>query len=69
MIAVHEWIEEEKPPVKMIMQVHDELVFEIEQSACEEMGAAITRLMSEAAELSLPLVVDSGIGNNWDEAH
>ena len=69
MIAVHDWIETDKPPVKMIMQVHDELVFEIEQSAIDETSQVINRLMSEAAELSLPLVVDSGIGNNWDEAH
>ena len=69
MIHVHAWIENEKPPVTMIMQVHDELVFEVEESAVEEMRVIINGMMSEAAELSLPLVVEAGVGQNWDEAH
>ena len=69
MIAVDNWIEQEQPPVKMIMQVHDELVFEIESSVVDEMSKTINELMSEAADLSLPLVVGIGVGNNWDEAH
>ena len=69
MISVHHWIEQEQPPVRMIMQVHDELVFEIESSAVDEMGNKINDLMCSAAELSLPLVVGIGVGNNWDEAH
>jgi DNA polymerase-1 len=69
MIAVHEWIESTKPPVRMIMQVHDELVFEVEENAVDEMSQAINSLMSGAAELSLPLVVEAGVGKNWDEAH
>ena len=69
MIAVHEWIESTKPPVKMIMQVHDELVFEVEENAVDEMSQTINSLMSGAAELSLPLVVEVGVGKNWDEAH
>ena len=69
MIAVHEWIESTKPPVKMIMQVHDELVFEVEENAVDEMSQTINSLMSGAAELSLPLVVEAGVGKNWDEAH
>lgn len=71
MISVHGWIEKEKPPVKMIMQVHDELVFEIEASVANEMTDKINQLMSTAAELSLslPLLVESGVGDNWDEAH
>lgn len=69
MISVHGWIEETKPPVKMIMQVHDELVFEVAEDAVEEMSAEINQRMSNAAELSLPLVVEAGVGKNWDEAH
>jgi len=69
MIAVHEWIKLKSPPVKMIMQVHDELVFEVEENVVEEMSQVINGLMSGAAELSLPLVVEAGVGQNWDEAH
>jgi DNA polymerase-1 len=69
MLAVDGWIEREQPAVKMIMQVHDELVFEIKNeeldSACEQIRAS----MEGAAELRVPLVVDVGIGDNWDEAH
>jgi len=69
MISVHEWIESKQPPVKMIMQVHDELVFEVGEKAVDEMSQTINQLMCDAAELSLPLVVDTGTGKNWDEAH
>ena len=53
----------------MIMQVHDELVFEVAADGAEEIGSRIGDLMSGAAELDIPLVVDVGVGNNWDEAH
>ncbi len=69
MISVHGWIKRKKPPVKMIMQVHDELVFEIERSSAQQISEEINTLMSHAAELSLPLLVKSGIGDNWDETH
>ena len=69
MLDVHDWIQNSKPPVRMIMQVHDELVFEVEEQAVDEMKQTINDLMSGAAELSLPLVVEAGVGNNWDEAH
>ncbi len=69
MISVYGWIKRESPPVKMIMQVHDELVFEIERPSAQEISAEINTLMSNAVELSLPLLVQSGIGNNWDETH
>ncbi len=69
MTAMHSWIKKENPPVRMIMQVHDELVFEVEQSSAQEVCAKINILMSSAAELSLPLLVESGIGDNWDETH
>jgi DNA polymerase-1 len=53
----------------MIMQVHDELVFEIAADAVEMAGERIRSAMESAAELAVPLVVDIGIGDNWDEAH
>jgi DNA polymerase-1 len=53
----------------MILQVHDELVFEAEQDFVETLLQEVTARMSGAATLSVPLVVDSGVGNNWDEAH
>lgn len=69
MIGVHDWIEKAHPPARMIMQVHDELVFEVEESAVREVIATVSEIMSQAAELSLPLVVEAGAGSNWDEAH
>jgi DNA polymerase-1 len=69
MVAVDGWLEREHPPVRMIMQVHDELVLEVAESAVEATGARIRAAMESAAELSVPLVVDVGVGVNWDEAH
>ncbi len=69
MLAVDSWIQQEQPPVRMIMQVHDELVFEVEEVFVESAGQNIRRLMEGAAELQIPLLVDLGIGDNWDEAH
>ncbi len=69
MISVDEWIAGHADLALMILQVHDELVFEAEQDFVEILLPEVTRRMSEAASLSVPLVVDSGIGDNWDEAH
>jgi len=69
MIAVHDWLAAEKAPARMIMQVHDELVFEVREDAADELRADIVRLMCGAASLAVPLVVDAGVGRNWDEAH
>lgn len=69
MITIQEWINQEQPPVKLIMQVHDELVFEVADDYVEQASEKINDLMSKAAELSVPLVVDIGVGDNWDEAH
>ena len=69
MIATDRWLQQEKPDVKMIMQVHDELVFEIEQDQAQSCAEHIRAIMCSAAELNVPLIVDIGIGNNWDEAH
>jgi len=69
MLAVDGWIQREQPPLRMIMQVHDELVFEVRDDFVAEAKARIRGLMEDAAELSVPLVVDVGVGGNWDEAH
>ena len=53
----------------MIMQVHDELVFEVPTKDLDYAKENINRLMANAAELDIPLVVDIGVGDNWDEAH
>ncbi|MCO6412783.1 MAG: DNA polymerase I [Thiogranum sp.] len=69
MLAVDEWIKTEVSGVKMIMQVHDELVFEIPAPQCQAAAEEIRARMQQAAQLAVPLVVDVGIGDNWDEAH
>jgi DNA polymerase-1 len=69
MIGVDRWLQEERPPVRMIMQVHDELVFEVREAFAEEACERIRSLMQNAAELKVPLVVDAKIGENWEEAH
>ncbi len=69
MLAVHHWIEEKSPPLRMIMQVHDELVFEVKQGEERRLGDAIRERMEGAAELKVPLVAEIGVGDNWDEAH
>ena len=69
MIATQDWLEAKKVPARMIMQVHDELVFEVEEAAADEVTAEITAIMSAAASLKVPLKVESGLGGNWDEAH
>lgn len=69
MISLDRWIREAGLPVKMIMQVHDELVFEVRHDALEPAREAIRQRMTEVAELAVPLLVDIGVGNNWDEAH
>jgi DNA polymerase-1 len=69
MISIHQWLQDEQPEVRMIMQVHDELVFEVNKNKVENIKDRITNLMNNAASLSVPLKVDVGIGKNWDEAH
>ena len=69
MIAVDQWMTLESPPVRMVMQVHDELVFEVKDDYLEQARSIISQKMSEALKLDVPLIVDVGTGNNWDEAH
>jgi len=69
MLAVDKWIEESGAEVKMIMQVHDELVFEVAEQEIAAAQENIRRCMAGVARLSVPLVVEIGVGDNWDEAH
>ncbi len=69
MLRVSAWLKESCLDAKMIMQVHDELVFEVAEHALDGAQQAIRACMTEVASLSVPLVVDIGVGNNWDEAH
>jgi DNA polymerase-1 len=69
MIAVDAWIQDSGAPVKMVMQVHDELVFEVADPFLEAAAEEIHVLMCNAAELAVPLLVEVGVGGNWDEAH
>jgi DNA polymerase I len=68
MIAVAGWLKG-RDDAHMLMQVHDELVFEVRADAIDEVRAAVIERMSGAAELAVPLLVDVGVGANWDEAH
>jgi DNA polymerase-1 len=69
MIAVQLWLAESRIPARLIMQVHDELVFEVRRDAAEELRSNVIARMSGAADLDVPLKVDAGTGANWDEAH
>jgi DNA polymerase-1 len=69
MITVAVWLQQSKIDAKLIMQVHDELVLEVRNDSVEEVTAQIRDHMSRAAELKVPLKVDIGVGDNWDEAH
>ena len=69
MLSVSDWIQDSGSDTRMIMQVHDELVFEVSTSTMEDSVENIRRCMNNAANLSVPLIVDVGKGDNWDEAH
>ncbi len=70
MLLVDQWIQEEgNGRVKLLMQVHDELVFEVEEASLVEIESKVQELMESAADLEVPLVADAGHGDNWDQAH
>ena len=69
MIDVDEWIGEDNPNIQMIMQVHDELIFEVKKNFAEEALTNVISLMEKAVKLDIPLIVDANQGSNWNEAH
>jgi DNA polymerase-1 len=68
-LDVDAWIGRNNPDIKMIMQVHDELVFEVNASKADEFADKIKDLMQNAYQLDIPLKVDVGVGVSWQEAH
>jgi DNA polymerase-1 len=69
MIEVDRWVTENQPDTKIILQVHDELVLEVPDDKLEEMQTMISPLMTGVASLDVPLIVDTGVGDNWKDAH
>ncbi len=69
MISAHRWLQTDSVPARLIMQVHDELVFEVASDAVDAVREGVRQHMCAAAELSVPLKVEVGVGGNWDEAH
>ena len=68
MIHIDRWLQKEKIHAHMIMQVHDELVFEVAEKELDTITKEIQKYMTDVAQLKVSLVVTIGIGNNWDEA-
>jgi DNA polymerase-1 len=69
MIGVDEWLATGEADARMIMQVHDELVLEVAEAQVGSVKARVTEIMAESASIDVPLVVDVGMGSNWEEAH
>ena len=69
MIDIDRWLSLGDLDARMLLQVHDELVFEVSENDAELLGDGVKFRMATAASLDVPLVVDIGVGNNWDEAH
>ncbi len=69
MVAIDDWLAAHRERALMIMQVHDELVFEVDEGFVPALLDAVRSRMTAAADLAVPLVVDAGVGENWDEAH
>ena len=69
MVAVDNWLTTSGLDARVILQVHDELVLEVREDLVDQVSAEIRQHMSEAAKLDVPLLVEVGVGNNWDEAH
>jgi DNA polymerase-1 len=69
MIAVDSWLTASGLDAKVILQVHDELVLEVREDLVDQVRDEIRVHMSDAAKLDVPLLVEVGVGNNWDEAH
>ena len=69
MIAVQKALDDERRATKMVMQVHDELVFEVPEAELDWAKAAVPRIMAGVAALKVPLLAEVGVGKNWEEAH
>jgi DNA polymerase-1 len=69
MVKIQQVLDAEPRGIRMIMQVHDELVFEVPQSQVDWLKVEVPRLMAEVAQLKVPLLAEVGVGANWDQAH
>lgn len=69
MIHIQNWLKQEQLKTKMILQVHDELIFDVHKDEADEVKEKVTELMTNAIQLEVPMVVEVGIGKNWLEAH
>jgi len=69
MIQVNNWLVTDDIDARIIMQVHDELVLEVKAGQLDAVSEKVCQLMQESATLKVPLEVDAGIGNSWEEAH
>ncbi|HCP79320.1 MAG TPA: DNA polymerase I, partial [Pusillimonas sp.] len=69
MVAVQKWIARQKLETLMVMQVHDELVFEVPEKEVDTVASALPDLMCNVAKLDVPLVAEVGVGPNWEQAH
>ena len=69
MINVHHWLINDDVPAKIVMQVHDELVLEVNENNSQEIKESIIKLMESVTKIDVPLIVDAAIGSNWEEAH
>lgn len=69
MITVDQWLADTGLDARVILQVHDELVLEVREDQVEELKAGLLPLMSAGADIDVPLIVEAGLGDNWDEAH
>ncbi|SBS38873.1 DNA polymerase I [Marinomonas spartinae] len=66
---MHDWLQTTDLDVKMIMQVHDELIFEVAEKDLEAAKEKIVDIMQSSSQIDVPLLVEAGVGGNWDEAH
>jgi DNA polymerase-1 len=69
MVAVQKRLDAEKPGILMVLQVHDELVFELPEDEVDWLRHTVPVLMASVAELKVPLLAEVGVGRNWEEAH
>jgi len=69
MVAVQQALDAQRKQTKVIMQVHDELVFEVPQDEIEWVRVEVPRIMAAVAELKVPLLAEVGVGPNWEQAH
>jgi len=69
MVSVHDWLQRDELRSRLVMQVHDELVLEVPQEELETVSEGVRARMQDVAQLDVPLIVDVGVGDNWDQAH